>query len=51
MLTVLQSIQSLLADPNNDSPLNTHAARLWVENMGEYNAQVKQAHASSGTSN
>jgi len=27
--TVLLSIQSLLADPNNDSPLNSHAAGLW----------------------
>lgn len=27
--TVLLSIQSLLGDPNNDSPLNTHAADLW----------------------
>ncbi|XP_076449817.1 ubiquitin-conjugating enzyme E2 C-like [Babylonia areolata] len=28
--TVLLSIQSLLAEPNNDSPLNSHAAELWV---------------------
>jgi len=27
--TVLLSVQSLLGDPNNDSPLNTHAAQLW----------------------
>ncbi|EGD83517.1 ubiquitin-conjugating enzyme E2C isoform 4 [Salpingoeca rosetta] len=27
--TVLLSIQSLLADPNVDSPLNCHAAELW----------------------
>lgn len=27
--TVLQSIQSLLADPNNDSPLNVQAAKMW----------------------
>merc|ERR1711997_636826 len=27
--TILLSIQSLLAEPNNDSPLNTHASGLW----------------------
>ena len=33
--TVLVSIQSLLGDPNNDSPLNTFAATLW-DNAEEY---------------
>lgn len=27
--TILLSVQSLLGDPNNDSPLNGHAAALW----------------------
>ncbi|NWX94271.1 UBE2C enzyme, partial [Nothoprocta pentlandii] len=27
--TILLSIQSLLAEPNVESPLNTHAAELW----------------------
>ncbi|XP_012665085.1 ubiquitin-conjugating enzyme E2 C-like isoform X4 [Otolemur garnettii] len=27
--TILLSIQSLLGEPNVDSPLNTHAAELW----------------------
>nr|XP_058926209.1 ubiquitin-conjugating enzyme E2 C-like [Kogia breviceps] len=27
--TILLSIQSLLGEPNIDSPLNTHAAELW----------------------
>lgn len=27
--TILLSIQSLLSDPNNDSPLNSYAAQLW----------------------
>ena len=27
--TILISIQSLLGEPNNDSPLNLHAAELW----------------------
>ena len=29
MRTILLSIQSLLGEPNNASPLNTHAAELW----------------------
>ncbi|KAK2723295.1 ubiquitin-conjugating enzyme E2 C-like isoform X2 [Artemia franciscana] len=29
--SVLISIQSLLAEPNNDSPLNSHAASLWSD--------------------
>ena len=29
--TILLSIQSLLGEPNNDSPLNCHAASLWSE--------------------
>ncbi|XP_068918860.1 ubiquitin-conjugating enzyme E2 C [Petaurus breviceps papuanus] len=28
--TILLSIQSLLGEPNIDSPLNTHAAELWT---------------------
>ena len=47
MKTVLQSIQSLLADPNVDSPLNPHAAKLWGSGgMAEYAAQVNKLHAS-----
>jgi len=33
--TVLLSIQSLLGDPNLDSPLNGHAAAIW-NNVAEY---------------
>ena len=32
---ILLSIQSLLAEPNNNSPLNTYAASIW-ENQTEY---------------
>jgi ubiquitin-conjugating enzyme E2 C len=39
--TILISIQSLLTDPNNDSPLNLQAAQLW-ENQVEYGTMVKQ---------
>ncbi len=31
--TILLSIQSLLGEPNNDSPLNTHAAALWPDQV------------------
>ncbi|CAM9390725.1 unnamed protein product [Choristocarpus tenellus] len=33
--TILQSLRSLLGDPNNDSPLNVQAAQLW-SNQKEY---------------
>lgn len=33
--TILLSIQSLLGEPNNDSPLNSQAATLW-KNQNEY---------------
>lgn len=29
--TILISIQSLLGEPNNESPLNAHAAELWSD--------------------
>ena len=45
--SVLQSIQSLLADPNVDSPLNVHAAKLWGDNMTEYKAMVDGTYAQS----
>jgi ubiquitin-protein ligase len=41
---VLQSIQSLLADPNVDSPLNTHAAKLWGVNDAAYRALVQSTY-------
>ena len=42
--TVLVSIQSLLGDPNNDSPLNSFAASLW-ENQAEYKATLHKKYA------
>eukprot|EP00010_Vexillifera_abyssalis_P004373 CAMPEP_0201552770 /NCGR_PEP_ID=MMETSP0173_2-20130828/17719_1 /ASSEMBLY_ACC=CAM_ASM_000268 /TAXON_ID=218659 /ORGANISM="Vexillifera sp., Strain DIVA3 564/2" /LENGTH=142 /DNA_ID=CAMNT_0047963315 /DNA_START=49 /DNA_END=474 /DNA_ORIENTATION=+ len=39
--TVLLSIQNLLADPNNDSPLNGYAAALWA-NQKEYAVELKE---------
>lgn len=39
---VLTSIQSLLCDPNPNSPANSEAARLFQENRREYNKRVQQ---------
>jgi len=39
---ILTSIQSLLCDPNPDSPANAEAARLFQENKREYNKKVKE---------
>lgn len=39
---VLASIQSLLPDPNPNSPANAEAAKLYVENRREYNRRVKE---------
>ena len=37
---ILESIQSLLADPNPNSPANAEAARLFIENKKEYKKRV-----------
>ncbi|KAL0478783.1 ubiquitin conjugating enzyme E2 [Acrasis kona] len=42
--TILISIQSLMGDPNNDSPLNSQAAQLW-ENQEEFGKVVKQKYS------
>ncbi|KAG5677387.1 hypothetical protein PVAND_007150 [Polypedilum vanderplanki] len=39
--TILLSIQSLLSEPNNESPLNTQAAGLW-KNQEEYKKYLLQ---------
>lgn len=39
---ILFSIQSLLNDPNPDSPANNVASKLYVDNLDEYNNQVKK---------
>lgn len=50
--SILQSIQSLLGDANVDSPLNTHAAKLWDERdaTDEYRALVEKMHGTKGHS-
>eukprot|EP00434_Breviolum_minutum_P027752 symbB.v1.2.024548.t1/scaffold2329.1/size82184/2 len=39
---ILTSIQSLLTDPNPNSPANSEAAKLWSENRREYNRRVTE---------
>ncbi|KIY94884.1 ubc1, ubiquitin carrier protein 1 [Monoraphidium neglectum] len=39
---ILTSIQSLLCDPNPNSPANSEAARLYNENRREYNRRVQE---------
>ena len=39
---ILTSIQSLLCDPNPNSPANSEAARLFQENKREYDRKVKE---------
>jgi ubiquitin-conjugating enzyme E2 A len=40
--TILTSIQSLLCDPNNDSPANVDAAKLLKTNPKEYKKRVRR---------
>ena len=42
MAIVLTSIQSLLCDPNPNSPANSEAARLYSECKREYNKKVQE---------
>ncbi|KAI4343847.1 hypothetical protein L6164_011148 [Bauhinia variegata] len=39
---ILTSIQSLLCDPNPNSPANSEAARLFSENKRDYNRRVRE---------
>ncbi|KAJ3056490.1 Ubiquitin-conjugating enzyme E2 2 [Rhizophlyctis rosea] len=39
---ILTSVQSLLHDPNPQSPANAEAARLFNENKKEYNKRVRE---------
>lgn len=42
--TLLVSLQSLLGEPNNDSPLNGYAAKLW-DNQEEYKKVLHKKYA------
>ena len=46
--TILLSIQSLLGDPNLDSPLNGHAASIW-HNVQEYKKALLKHKSAHGT--
>ena len=39
---VLLSVMSMLAEPNDESPANIDAAKLWRENLSEYDKIVKR---------
>ncbi|GMP41865.1 hypothetical protein CsSME_00011813 [Camellia sinensis var. sinensis] len=39
---ILTSIQSMLCDPNANSPANSEAALLFCENKREYNRRVRE---------
>lgn len=41
VFTILTSIQTLLTDPNPESPANAEAARLFSDNKTEYYKKVK----------
>ncbi|ONK77039.1 uncharacterized protein A4U43_C02F2470 [Asparagus officinalis] len=47
--TILLSIQSLLGEPNVDSPLNSYAATLW-SNQEEYKKMVHKQYVHGGDS-
>jgi ubiquitin-conjugating enzyme E2 A len=40
--SILSSVQSLLCDPNTDSPANADAARLWMTDKPAYNKRVRK---------
>jgi ubiquitin-conjugating enzyme E2 A len=40
LVTLLCALQSLLTDPNPESPANAEAARLWAESPGEFRRRV-----------
>lgn len=45
--TILLSVQSLLGEPNNDSPLNSYAAALW-SNADEYKKTLVKKYEAAG---
>jgi ubiquitin-conjugating enzyme E2 G2 len=39
---ILISVMSLLAEPNDESPANVEAAKMWRERRSDYEKMVKQ---------
>ena len=42
VVSILTSIQSLLTDPNTDSPANSEAAKMYDNDINEYNERVRE---------
>jgi len=42
MAAILTSLQSLLGDPNPNSPANPEASKLYEKNRAEYEQRVKE---------
>lgn len=42
MEKILISVMSMLAEPNDESPANVEAAKMWRERRGEYEKTVKR---------
>lgn len=40
---ILISVMSMLAEPNDESPANVDAARMWRERRGEYERRVRES--------
>lgn len=40
---ILISVMSMLAEPNDESPANVEAAKMWRERRPEFNKRVKQS--------
>ena len=39
---ILISVMSMLAEPNDESPANVEAAKMWRERRGEYERRVRE---------
>ncbi len=42
MEKILISVMSMLAEPNDESPANVEAAKMWREDRGGYERRVRQ---------
>lgn len=40
---ILISVMSMLAEPNDESPANVEAAKMWRERRSEFNKRVQQS--------
>ncbi len=42
MEKILISVMSMLAEPNDESPANVEAAKMWREDRGGYERRVRE---------